>query len=116
MFDKLKGVENDFWRSKSFYQTRKPFRIENSTRNMLKTRRPEQGCCSLREYKQIIGDLDNSHEMLKDSDPDIKEMARDEIEKLNREKNSLICRSNSFFPKNPMTTKTSFWKSGRERR
>ena len=55
-----------------------------------------------REYKRILGDLDNSHEMLKDSDPDIKEMAREEIEKLNRDKELLDLQIKRLLvPKNP---------------
>ncbi|MDO9111322.1 MAG: peptide chain release factor 1, partial [Desulfatirhabdiaceae bacterium] len=50
----------------------------------------------------IIGDLDNSHEMLKDSDPDINEMARDDIENLNREKEQLDQQIKRLLvPKNP---------------
>ncbi|MFC1814880.1 peptide chain release factor 1 [Thermodesulfobacteriota bacterium] len=40
-----------------------------------------------RSYKQVAQELDDSMELLKDGDPDIKELARDEIDRLGQEKN-----------------------------
>jgi len=42
-----------------------------------------------RRYKQTLQSLEDSHELLKDSDPEIKDLARDEIATLSREKEKL---------------------------
>jgi peptide chain release factor 1 len=42
-----------------------------------------------RKYKQTLQDLDGSHELLRDADPEIKDMARDDIVKLTQEKENL---------------------------
>ena len=42
-----------------------------------------------RKYKQTLIELDESMELLKDKDPDIKKMARDEVEALTHNKNNL---------------------------
>ena len=42
-----------------------------------------------RKYKQTLIELDESMELLKDKDPDIKEMARDEVEALTLKKDNL---------------------------
>jgi len=103
MFDKLKGVEKRFLEVEKLLSD--PKTVQN--RELYQKYAQEHAdlnkvVAAYREYKQIIGDLDNSHEMLKDSDPDIKEMARDEIEKLNREKEQLDLQIKQLLvPKNP---------------
>ncbi|MBU1161016.1 MAG: PCRF domain-containing protein, partial [Proteobacteria bacterium] len=42
-----------------------------------------------RKYKKTLIELDQSMELLKDKDPDIKEMARDEVEALTLKKDNL---------------------------
>jgi peptide chain release factor 1 len=42
-----------------------------------------------RRYKQTLQDLEESQELLKDTDPEIKDLARDEIAKLTREKEKI---------------------------
>ncbi|MEJ2282553.1 MAG: peptide chain release factor 1 [Desulfobacterales bacterium] len=42
-----------------------------------------------RQYKQTLNDLEESQELLKDSDPEIKDLARDEIHQLNLEKEKI---------------------------
>ncbi|MFH0995504.1 MAG: peptide chain release factor 1 [Pseudomonadota bacterium] len=103
MFDKLKGVEKRFLEVEKLLSD--PKTVQN--RELYQKYAQEHADLSkvvaaYREYKRIIGELDNSHEMLKDSDPDIKEMARDEIEKLNREKEQLDLQIKQLLvPKNP---------------
>jgi len=103
MFDKLKGVEKRFLEVEKLLSD--PKTVQN--RELYQKYAQEHAdlnkvVAAYREYKRIIGDLDNSHEMLKDSDPDIKEMARDEIEKLNREKEQLDLQIKQLLvPKNP---------------
>ena len=103
MFEKLKGVEKRFLEIEKLLSD--PKTIQN--RELYQKYAQEHAdlnkvVAAYREYKRIIGDLDNSHEMLKDSDPDIKEMARDEIEKLNREKERLDLQIKQLLvPQNP---------------
>jgi peptide chain release factor 1 len=103
MFDKLKGVEKRFLEVEKLLSD--PKTVQN--REFYQKYAQEHADLSkvvaaYREYKRIIGDLDNSQEMLKDSDPGIKEMARDEIEKLNREKEHLDLQIKQLLvPKNP---------------
>ena len=42
-----------------------------------------------RRYKQTLQNLEDSQDLLKDADPEIKDLARDEITALNREKESI---------------------------
>jgi len=103
MFDKLKGVEKRFLEVEKLLSD--PKTVQN--RELFQKYAQEHAdlnkvVSAYREYKRILGDLDNSHEMLKDSDPDIKEMARDEIEKLTREKEQLDLQIKQLLiPKNP---------------
>lgn len=55
-----------------------------------------------RQYKQILHDLDESQDLLKDADPDIKDLARDEIATLTREKENFEAELKKLLlPKDP---------------
>lgn len=103
MFDKLKGVEKRFLEVEKLLSD--PGTVQNRELYQKYVREHadlNKVVAAYREYKRIISDLDNSHEMLKDSDPDIKEMARDDIEKLNREKEQLDLQIKRLLvPRNP---------------
>ena len=45
---------------------------------------------TFRVYKQILKELEDSMELLRDSDPEIKNLAKDEIESLNEKKEMLV--------------------------
>ncbi len=85
MFEKLTGVEERFVelekqlsdprvvQDREAYQK---FAREHAELNKI--------VAAYRKYKQMRQDLEESHELLKDSDPEIKDLARDDIAGLNR--------------------------------
>jgi peptide chain release factor 1 len=90
MFDGLKGVENRFKEVEKLLsdpevvQDREAYqKFSREHSDLLKI------VTVLRTYKQTVKELDDSMELLKDGDPEIKEMARDEVEALTIEKNRL---------------------------
>jgi peptide chain release factor 1 len=103
MFDKLKGVEKRFLEVEKLLTDPKTVQNRELYQKYVREHADlNKVVAAYREYKRILGDLDNSHEMLKDSDPDIKEMAREEIEKLNRDKELLDLQIKRLLvPKNP---------------
>mgnify|MGYP003564560851 CR=1 FL=1 len=90
MFDKLKGVEERFaelekllsdpavCKNRELYQK---YAVEHADLSKIVT--------VFREYQQVGEDLDESFDLLKDDDPEIKEMAREEIDRLAEEKERL---------------------------
>ena len=90
MFDKLLGVEEHFIdiekhladpeavQDRDAYQK---FVREHAELNKIVT--------AYRRYKQTLNDLEESQELLKDADPDIKGLARDEITTLSLEKEKI---------------------------
>jgi peptide chain release factor 1 len=90
MFDKLTGVEERFIdiekhladpevvQDRTAYQK---FVIEHAELNKIVT--------AYRRYKQTLNDLEGSQELLKDTDPEIKDLAREEINQLNLEKEKI---------------------------
>lgn len=90
MFDRLTGVEDRFLEVEK--RLSDPDIIQNRERYQKYTR--EHADLSkivtvYRKYKKILMELDESMELLKDKDPDIKEMARDEVEALTLERDNL---------------------------
>ncbi len=90
MFDKLRGVEKrfsevetilsdpDIIRNREAYQKHSR---EHAELNKIVT--------VFRAYKQIVREIDDSLELMKDEDPDIKDMARDELNSLNTRKEAI---------------------------
>jgi peptide chain release factor 1 len=90
MFDKLIGVEERF--NEVERQLSDP-KIVND-RNAYQAYVREHGELNkivtvYRQYKQTLHDLDESQDLLKDADPDIKDLAHEEITSLNRKKENL---------------------------
>ena len=90
MFDRLTGVEDRFLEVEKCLSD--PDIIQNRESYQKYTR--EHADLSkivtvYRKYKKILMELDESMELLKDKDPDIKEMARDEVEALTLERDNL---------------------------
>ncbi len=90
MFEKLVGVEERFidvekhLAEPEIVQNREAYQKyvrEHAELNKIVT--------TFRRYKQMLNDLEESHELLKDTDPEIKDLARDEIHKLNLEKEQI---------------------------
>jgi peptide chain release factor 1 len=90
MFDKLIGVEERFidvekqLADPEVVQDRDAYQkyvIEHAELNKIVT--------AYRRYKQTLEDLEESQELLKDTDPEIKDLAREEISQLNLEKDKI---------------------------
>ena len=90
MFDKLIGVEERFvdvekqLADPAIVQDREAYQKyvrEHGELNKIVT--------AYRRYKQVLSDLEESQELLKDTDSDIKDLARDEINKLSLEKEEI---------------------------
>jgi len=103
MFDKLIGVEERFIdiekhlsdpqivKDQDVYQK---YVREHAELNKIVT--------AYREYKQTLYDLDESQELLKDADPEIKDLARDEIATLTRGKEKIETHLKTLLlPKDP---------------
>ncbi len=87
MFDKLTGVENRFFEVEKLLsdpaivqdlEAYQKYSREHSDLNKIVS--------VFRKYKQVQSELNDSMELLKDKDPDIKEMAREEVNALTLKK------------------------------
>jgi len=90
MFDKLLGVEERFIEVEKYLSDPKIVNDRDAYQTYVREHAELNKVVSVyRQYKQILHDLDESQDLLKDADPDIKDLARDEIATLNREKEDL---------------------------
>jgi peptide chain release factor 1 len=107
MFEKLQGVEDRFIKlerllsdpsvmnDKTLYQ--KYIKEHGEIADLVET---------YRKYRGILDDIDNSRELLQDSDPDIKAMAKDDIEALTLEKEGIELELKKLLiPKDPLDDK-----------
>jgi len=90
MFDKLRGVEERFAEIEVLLSDPGVFKDQESFRKYTREH-SELGkiVTVFRSYKKISGDLEESMEMLKDGDSEIKELAREEIAALTLKKEKL---------------------------
>ena len=89
MFQKLKGVENRFIEVEKLLSDPEILQDRKAYQNYSREHADLNKIVSvLRKYKKTAKELDDSKELLKDRDPDIKEMARDEINALTLQKES----------------------------
>ncbi len=90
MFDKLLGVEERFAKIEQLLSDPK---VLQDRKAYQKYSREHSGISEIvatfKTYKKILSDLDDSSELLKDSDAEIKTLAREEIESLTDEKERL---------------------------
>ncbi|MDQ1330071.1 MAG: peptide chain release factor 1 [Thermodesulfobacteriota bacterium] len=90
MFEKLQGVEERFMELETLLSDPGTIRDRDVYQ---KSVREHAGLSKIvsafREYKQIAGQIEESTSLLKDGDPDIKELARNEIESLTLQKENL---------------------------
>ena len=90
MFDKLVGVEDRFIEIEKHLSDPKIINDRNAYQTYVREHAELNKIVPVyRQYKQTLQDLDESQDLLKDADPDIKDLARDEIAILNREKENL---------------------------
>jgi len=107
MFDKLKGVEDRFFQLESLLSD--PKILQNrEVYNQYAREHAEiiEIVNVFRTYKQIDQELDESLELLKDRDPEIKSLAKDEIERLTEDKETLESKLKQLLiPKDPLDQK-----------
>ena len=107
MFQKLQGVEDRFIKLEQLLSDPAVVKDKALYQKYIK----EHGELSkivgaYRQYNKILEDIENSKEMLQDNDPDIKDMARDDMETLGVEKENLETELKKLLiPKDPMDDK-----------
>jgi len=90
MFDKLLGVEERFIEVEKHLSDPKIVNDRNAYQTYVREHAELNKLVTVyRQYKQTLRALDESQDLLKDADPEIKDLARDEIATLNREKENL---------------------------
>jgi peptide chain release factor 1 len=103
MFEKLIGVEERFIEVEKQLSDPKIVNDRNAYQTYVREHAELNKVVTVyRQYKQTLNDLDDSQGLLKDADPDIKELARDEIAALNRQKEDLEAELKKLLlPKDP---------------
>lgn len=90
MLEKLKGVEKRFLELQNLLSSPEIVSDRNAFQQFSKEHAELGNIVSvLRNYEQILADLEDSLELLKDSDPEIKELARDDVDALTEQKTGL---------------------------
>jgi peptide chain release factor 1 len=110
MFEKLIGVEERFVDVEKLLSDPKIVQDREAYQKYVREHGELNKIVTVyRQYKQTLQALEDSQELLKDADPEIKELARDEIAGLTRDKEALeIELKTLLLPKDPMTQKMSF--------
>jgi peptide chain release factor 1 len=107
MFAKLQGVEDRFIKLERLLSDPDVMNDRTLYQNYIK----EHGELikiveAYRSYRKVLEDIDSSKELLYDSDPDMKAMARDEIESLEEQREGLeIELKQLLVPKDPLDDK-----------
>jgi len=87
MFDRLKGVEKRFLEIEKLLGNPEIIQNRDLYQKYIQEHSELNKIVSVyRNYKQIIEDLEDSRELLKDSDPEIKNLAREEVNDLSAER------------------------------
>ena len=107
MFDKLKGVEERFCQLESLLSDPKVLQDREMYNKYAREHAEISEIVNVfRDYKRIDQELDESLELLKDSDPEIKNLAKDEIDRLTSEKEGLELQLKQLLiPKDPLDQK-----------
>ncbi|MHC4325726.1 MAG: peptide chain release factor 1 [Planctomycetota bacterium] len=90
MFDKLKGVENRFAEIETLLSDPEVVQDQDAYQKYVREHAELHKVVTVfRQYKQVAQDIEESQDLLKDGDPQIKELAQDEIATLGAEKEKL---------------------------
>jgi peptide chain release factor 1 len=90
MFDKLTGIEERFLEIESRLSDSKVVQDREAYQKYMREHADLSKIVSVfREYKKNLTDLEDSRELLKDGDPDIKALARDEVDILEEQQERL---------------------------
>ncbi len=103
MFDKLEGVEERFVEIENQLSDPKIVNDRKAYETLVREHAELGKIVTVyRQYQQTLHDLEESQELLKDTDPDIKDLARDEMATLNRAKENLEAELKTLLlPKDP---------------
>jgi len=90
MFDKLKGAEDRFTALEKLLSDPKIVQ-DRAAYQKYSREHAELGLvvATYRAYRKILEDIEDSRELLKDGDPEIKDLAKDEIAALNLQRNNI---------------------------
>ncbi len=107
MFQKLQGVEDRFIKLERLISDPAVMGDKTLYQKYIKEHGEISGLVeAYRQYRKILEDLDSSKELLQDSDPDIKAMAKDDIEALTAEKENMELELRKLLiPKDPLDDK-----------
>jgi peptide chain release factor 1 len=107
MFDKLKGVEERFSRLESLLSDPKVLQDRAAYQKYAREHADLAEIVNVfRSYKQTDQELDDSLELLKDNDPEIKNLAKEEIDRLTDRKEQLEAQLKQLLiPKDPLDEK-----------
>ena len=90
MFDKLKGVEDRFIEIETLMSDPEIVKDQLAYQKYIREHAELSKIVAIfRKFKQILQDIEESQELLKDGDQEIKDLARDEIASLTEQKNTL---------------------------
>lgn len=90
MFDKLVGVEERFAKLEQLLSDPDVLKDRDAFQKYSREHADIAEIVTVfREYKQVLAELDDSAELLRDSDPEIKNLAKEELERLNSRKAAL---------------------------
>jgi peptide chain release factor 1 len=90
MFDKLTGVEKRFTEIEKLLSDPEIIQDQNAYQRYAREHSELNKIISVfRTYKRILAELEESNELLKDNDPEIEKLAKEEIEALNSRRESL---------------------------
>ncbi len=103
MFEKLKGVEERFTNLEQMLSDPEVVKNRELYQNYCREHSDLGKIVSVfRDYKDTVSELEDSMELLKDSDPEIKDLAKDEVETLTQKKKTLeIELKQLLIPKDP---------------
>ena len=107
MFDKLIGVEERFCQLEVLLSDPKVLQDREAYNKYAREHAEiNEIVNTFRTFKRVDHELDESLELLKDSDPDIKNLAKDEIDRLTEEKERLeLLLRQLLIPKDPLDQK-----------
>jgi len=107
MLDKLKGVEKRFLEIEKLLSDPKTLQDREALQQYSREHAELSKVVTVyRRYLQLLDDIENSRELLTDGDPEIKELARTEIDELNQEREALEKELKQLLiPKDPLDVK-----------
>jgi len=107
MFDKLNGVEKRFLKLEKLLSNSDVMNDREAYQSYAREHSERSKIISTyRAYKQIVKELQESKELLNDGDAEIKELARDEIERLSAQRDAIVVEMKKLLtPKDPNNEK-----------